>query len=416
MAGPNMNNPNDRLQVSRKVDFPLLQSVQQADSLHYLDNAASTQKPLSVIAAIIDCYQYAYAPIHRGIYPLAEAATASYETARAKLAGFIGAATAEQVIFTRSATEAINMVAWGWARTRLQPGDRIWVTRMEHHSNFLPWQRICKERNAELRIIELHEDGTLDLEAATELFDRRTRLIACCHVSNVLGIVNPIRSLCQQAAAMNIPVLVDAAQSVGHMPVDVSELGCDFLAFSAHKMYGPSGIGALYARTERLQEMEPLLLGGGMVDQVSDRDCSWSDIPARFEAGSPNLADAVGFAAAVDYLSAIGMRRVEAYVSSLTQQAVEALSQFADVRLIPVAEVGRTSIISFQMPGIHPHDIAQVAADFGVAVRAGHHCCQPLMHSLGLSATTRVSFGIYNLPEDVDALLTAIDEVRRLFA
>ncbi|NNF96152.1 MAG: SufS family cysteine desulfurase [Halobacteria archaeon] len=401
--------------VNRKADFPLFQSSEHGSSLHYLDNAATTQKPASVIDAISDCYRNAYAPIHRGIYPLAESATASYERARATVARFIGASTAEQLIFTRSATEAINMVAWGWARTRLQPGDRIWVTRMEHHSNFLPWQRICKERHAELRIIELQEDGTLDLEAATDLFDKRTRLIALCHISNVLGSVNPIRSLCEQAAALDIPVLVDAAQSVGHMPIDVTTLGCDFLAFSAHKMYGPTGIGALYAKTERLEELEPLLLGGGMVDQVSDSHCSWTAIPARFEAGSPNLADAVGFAAAVDYLSAIGMEQVQAYVTSLTHQAIERLSQFADVRLIPAANASRSSIISFEMPGVHPHDIAQIAGERGVAVRAGHHCCQPLMHSLGLTATTRISFGLYNQQEDVEALLAAIDEVRRLF-
>lgn len=410
-----MRKPNVLPLVNSKADFPLFHSSEHGRALHYLDNAATTQKPVSVIDAIIDCYRTSYAPIHRGLYPLAEAATASYETARATIAGFIGAPTPGQLIFTRSATEAINMVAWGWARSRLQPGDRIWVTRMEHHSNFLPWQRICEERNAELRIIELQEDGTLDLDAAPDLFDPRTRLIALCHVSNVLGSVNPIRSLCEKATALNIPVLVDAAQSVGHMPIDVSTLGCDFLAFSSHKMYGPTGIGALYARPERLEEMEPLLLGGGMVDRVSDNHCSWTAIPARFEAGSPNLADAVGFAAAVDYLSAIGMERIEAYVTSLTQQAIEALSQCADVRLIPAMKTRRSSIISFEMPGIHPHDIAQVAGERGVAVRAGHHCCQPLMHSLGLSATTRVSFGLYNQQQDVEALLAAIDEVRRLF-
>ena len=402
--------------LNSKADFPVFNSSAHGRSLHYLDNAATTQKPACVIDAISDCYRSGYAPIHRGIYPLAETATASYETARATVARFIGAPAAAQVIFTRSATESINMVAWGWARSRLQPGDRIWVTRMEHHSNFLPWQRICEERQAELRIIELKADGSLDLEAAPELFDSRTRLIALCHVSNVLGSVNPIQSLCEQAAARDIPVLVDAAQSVGHMPIDVGTLGCDFLAFSAHKMYGPSGIGTLYAKTERLEEMEPLLLGGGMVDQVNDRDCSWTAIPARFEAGSPNLADAVGFAAAVDYLSAIGMQQIEAYVSALTQQALAALSQYADVRLIPAANAGPTSILSFDMPGIHPHDIAQVAGEHGVAVRAGHHCCQPLMHALGLSATTRASFGLYNQPQDVEALLAAIDEVRRLFA
>jgi len=287
---------------------------------------------------------------------------------------------------------------------------------MEHHSNFLPWQRICKLCNAKLRIIELHEDGTLNLDAATELFSKRTRLIALCHVSNVLGGVNPVGALCEQAAALNIPVLVDAAQSVAHIPIDVGVLDCDFLVFSAHKMYGPTGIGALYAKSARLEEMEPLLLGGGMVDEVSDETRSWSAIPARFEAGSPNLADAVGFAAAVDYLGGIGMRRIEAHVDSLTRRAGAALARIDGLRLIAPMTPTSASIISFDMPGIHPHDIAQVLGECGVAVRAGHHCCQPLMHSLGLSATTRASFGVYNRQDDIDALLAAIDRVRRLFA
>lgn len=416
MAVSGVMNPVSPSVINRKADFPLLQTSALGGSLHYLDNAATTQKPACVIDAISDCYRNAYAPIHRGIYPLAESATASYEASRSTVARFIGAPTAEQLIFTRSATEAINMVAWGWARSRLQPGDRIWVTRMEHHSNFLPWQRICEEQEAELCIIELKEDGTLDLEAAAELFDKRTRLIALCHVSNVLGTVNPIHSLCERAATAGIPVLVDAAQSVGHMPIDVDTLDCDFLAFSAHKMYGPSGVGALYGKAERLEELEPLLLGGGMVDQVSNTHCTWTSIPARFEAGSPNLTDAIGFAAAADYLSTLGMDNVETYVASLTQKAVEELSQFRGVRLIPSQASNRSSIISFDMPGIHPHDVAQVAGERGVAVRAGHHCCQPLMHYLGLTATTRASFGLYNQQEDVDALLLAIDEVRRLFA
>ena len=263
--------PDDRLDpLLVRQDFPLLRDAPLAQGLHYLDNAATTHKPQVVIDAISDCYGGFYGPIHRGLYPLAEEASGRYERARARLATFLGAASADELVFTRSATEAINMVAWGWARERLQPGDRIWVSRMEHHANYLPWQRICRDRGAELRIIELHEDGSLDLAGSPELFAPQTRLIALCQVSNVLGVENPLRELCATARAHDIPVMVDAAQGVSHLPLDVCELGCDFLACSAHKMYGPGGIGLLYGRAERLQEMAPLLLGGGMVDEVGE--------------------------------------------------------------------------------------------------------------------------------------------------
>lgn len=405
----------DRL-ANCSADFPLLTEAQQGQSLHYLDNAATTQKPRAVIAAISECYQEYYATVHRGLYPLAEEATRRYEQARERVAGFVGATSPRQLIFTRSTTEAINMVAYGWARTHLSAGDHIWVTRMDHHANLLPWQRICRERGARLRVIELREDGTLDWQAVEGLFDRHTRLIALCHVSNVLGTVNPVQEICEQAALRGIPVLVDAAQSVAHMPVDVEALGCDFLAFSAHKMYGPSGIGALYARPERLAEMEPLLVGGGMVDRVTLDDSSWADYPSRFEAGSANLADAAGFAAAVEYLRQPGMDRIHAHVSALTRRAADALAAVPGLQLLPQAGVDRSAIVSFTLDGIHPHDLAQIAGERGVALRAGHHCCQPLLQSLGLAATVRTSFAIYNNEADIDALLSAIDAARRVFA
>jgi len=399
-----------------KSDFPLLCDSQLGGTLHYLDNAATTQKPESVIAAVSECYRQFNAPIHRGLYPLAEEATRRYEQARATVARFIGAPAAAQVVFTHSTTEAINMVAHGWVRPRLARGDRIWVTRMEHHANLLPWQRVCRERGAELRVIELREDGSLDWQGAEDLFDRRTRLIALCQVSNVLGIENPVQAICARAAAQGIPVLVDAAQSVAHAALNVAALDCDFLAFSAHKMYGPTGIGALYAKAERLEEMEPLLVGGGMVDQVTVEAASWAGCPERFEAGSPNLAGAAGFAAAVEYLTRLGMDAIHVHVSMLTGRALDALAQVPGLRLIPDRSVQRSAIVSFIVDGIHPHDLAQVAGEQGVALRAGHHCCQPLMQHLGLVATTRASVAVYNSGEDIEALLRAIDTARRLFA
>ena len=401
---------------SRKADFPLLSDTELGRALHYLDNAATTHKPESVIAAISECYRQYNGPIHRGLYPLAEEATRRYEKARAAVARFIGAPLPEQLIFTHSATESINMVAWGWARTRLAPGDRIWVTRMEHHANLLPWQRICRERDAELRVIELCEDGSLDWQATEGLFDNHTRLIALCHVSNVLGIENPVQAICARAAAEDIPVLVDAAQSVAHTRVDVAALGCDFLAFSAHKMYGPTGIGALYAKPGRLEEMQPLLVGGGMVDQVTVEVAGWAGYPERFEAGSPNLAGAAGFTAAVDYLTEIGIDAVHEHVSSLTRQALDALADIPGLRLIPDRTADRSAIVSFVIDGVHPHDLAQVAGEQGVALRAGHHCCQPLMQHLGLAATTRASVAVYNSAQDIEALLHVINKARRLFS
>jgi cysteine desulfurase/selenocysteine lyase len=396
-----------------RADFPAFAASDRP--LHYLDNAATTQKPAAVIDAVRRCMAGGEAPIHRGLYPLAESASAAYEGAREKVARFIGAPRPEQLVFTRSATESINLVAQGWLRPRLRPGERVWVTRMEHHANFLPWQRVCRASGAELRIIELRADGTLDLEGAAGLFGRKTRLIALCQVSNVLGVENPVREVCRLAGAAGIPVLVDAAQAVAHTPVDVAELGCDFLAFSAHKTYGPGGIGVLFGRPERLEETEPLLVGGGMVDLVGDDRAEWAAVPARFEAGSPNLAGAVGFAAAVDWLSGTGLERIQAHVTDLAREAVRALSELPGLRLIPGAETPRSSIVSFDLQGVHPHDVAQIAGERGVALRAGHHCCQPLMHHLGLAATVRASFGVYNDAEDVAALVEAVREALRLF-
>ncbi|MEJ2347243.1 MAG: SufS family cysteine desulfurase [Gammaproteobacteria bacterium] len=397
-------------------DFPLLHSTAGGLPFVYLDNAATSQKPAVVIEAVADCYRRHYGPVHRGLYPLAEEASARYERARARLARFVGAPAPEQLIFTRSATEAINLVAAGWAQPRLAPGDEVWVTRMEHHANYLPWQRVCRGSGARLRLIELDADGCLDLDRSGDMLGPRTRLIALTQVSNVLGTINPVREICARARERGIRVLVDAAQAVSHLALDVQDLDCDFLTFSAHKMLGPDGIGALYARAEHLEAMEPLLVGGGMVDRVEEHGSVWAPYPAKFEAGSPNLAGALGFAAAAEYLAAVGMERVHRHLQQLTELALSALRAVPGVQIYgPTGLEQRAGIISFNLSGVHAHDVAHVAGERGVAIRAGHHCCQPLMAHLGVASTARASFALYNRIEDVDALVDAVAAARKMF-
>jgi cysteine desulfurase/selenocysteine lyase len=394
-------------------DFPIFNAG--TGTLHYLDSAATSQKPNCVIDAVADCYSNHYGPVHRGLYPLAEEASEVYEQARRTLAEFINAPSPEEIVFTRSATEAINLVASGWAGQRLEPGDQIWVSQMEHHSNYLPWQRVCRERGARLRVIPLDSGGQLDLDRADSLFAKNTRLIAITQVSNVLGIVNAVEKIIDPAAKASIPVLLDAAQSVGHMPVDVQALNCDFLVASAHKMCGPGGIGLLYAKAEKLAQTEPLLLGGGMVDEVLDGTSLWSEIPARFEAGSPNLAGALGFAVAADYIQRIGRDRIMKWEQELADTAFELLSGVDGLSIYgsPNSQ-HRTGILSFNIDGIHPHDVAQIAGEQGVAIRAGHHCCQPLMQHLNTSSTARASFSFYNNEQDIEALVSAIRDSRKV--
>lgn len=395
-----------------RSDFPIFEHRQP---LHYLDSAASSQKPTVVIDAISACYREQYGPVHRGLYALAESASETYENARQTLASFINAGSPEQIVFTRSATEAINLVAYGWAGQHLQAGEQIWISQMEHHSNYLPWQRVCRDNNAELRIIPLDRNGQLDLDQADQIFSDKTRLIAITQVSNVLGVINPISQIVKQAREFSIPVLIDAAQSVGHMQVDVQALDCDFLVASSHKMYGPTGIGLLYAKSQRLAETEPLLLGGGMVDQVGDATSDWAEIPGRFEAGSPNLAGAIGFATAADYLLKIGFDVIESHQKILIDFAFEALSAIEGIEIYgPPRHIARAGILSFNIDGLHPHDIAHIAAEHGVAIRAGHHCCQPLMQHLGVAATARASIGLYNNERDILALVAAVGDARRI--
>lgn len=409
------NSPDDTFQVERiRADFPLL--VNAGNALHYLDNAATSQKPNAVIDAISNCYRAHYGPIHRGLYPLAEAASQGYESARTTVAKFINAPS-DQLIFTRSTTESINMVAHGWLGSRLNKGDQVWVTRMEHHGNYLPWQALCNQNGAELKVIELRQDGSLDLDSCSGLYDSATKLIAVTHVSNVLGIINPVKEICSKAAEQGIAVMVDAAQSAGHAPVDVIDIDCDFLAFSAHKMFGPTGIGALYGKAQRLVEMDPLLLGGGMVDSINGCNSVWMPYPAKFEAGSQNLADALGFAAAINWLNKNDMAMMYEHVIGLTQYALDSLSKLNCIELYGPHDVAqRGGIVSFNLTDVHPHDVGQVAGERGVAIRAGHHCCQPLMQHIGVAATARASFAPYNSYSDIDALVEALNEAHSMFA
>ena len=391
--------------------FPAFEAAGGAP-LHYLDSAATTQTPEPVLRAIYDYQCAGQGPVHRGLYALGERASVAYEDARAGIARFIGAGAPDELVFTRSATESINLIAQGWLRQRLSPGDQVWVTRQEHHSNFLPWQRVCAERGAQLRIIELHADGTLDLSGADGLFGPRTRLIALPLVSNVLGVVNPVRQLCAAARRQGIPVAVDAAQAVALGQLDVASLDCDFAAFSAHKMYGPDGIGALYARQARLRELQPLLVGGGMVDTVEAGGARWSPPPGGLEAGSPNVIGAVGFAAAVRWLQGIDLEGERRRLDRLAAYAADALRALPAVQRYSPAG---SHILAFNLDPVHPHDVAQVASERGVAVRAGHHCCQPLLDFLGVPATVRLSLAVYNDERDIDALVSSLEDALALF-
>ncbi|QIA28125.1 SufS family cysteine desulfurase [Thermaerobacter sp. PB12/4term] len=395
-------------------DFPILQRTVHGRPLAYLDSAATSQKPAAVIDALAAFYRESNANVHRGIHTLAEEATAAYEGARARTAAFLGACE-DEIVFTRGTTEALNMVAWGWAFHHLRPGDTILVTLMEHHSNLVPWQQVAARGGFQLRAVPLTPDGRLDREAFTRLLEaHRPRVVALAHMSNVLGTINPVPELARQARAAGAVVVVDGAQSVPHLPVDVGSLGADFLAFSAHKMLGPTGLGVLYGRRERLAEMEPLLGGGGMIRRVEVDRSTWADPPQRFEAGTPPIAEAAAFTAALDYLQRLGLEAVAAHERELVRYAWERLQQVPGLILYGPGPEHRGGVISFTLEGVHPHDLAQVLDGEGVAIRAGHHCTQPLHRHLGVVATARASFYIYNDRDDVDRLVDGIEKARRL--
>lgn len=397
-----------------RQDFPLLQRTVYGKPIVYLDNAATTQKPTAVVAALQHYYTECTSNVHRGVYYLSEQATQLYEEARRTVQRFLGAAEAAEIVFVRGTTEAINLVAHCLGRTRIRPGSEILLTHMEHHSNIVPWQLVAEQTGARLRVLPITPDGELMLEAYPELLTERTAVVAVVHVSNSLGTINPVAELIQTAHERGIPVLVDGAQAVAHMPVDVQQLDCDFYAFSGHKIYGPTGIGVLYAKRRWLEEFPPYQGGGDMIRHVTFERTLYNDVPYKFEAGTPNIAGAIGLKAALEYVQQCGLERIAAHEHELLRYATERLQELPGVRLIGTAQ-RKAAIISFVIEGVHPHDVGTVLDREGIAIRVGHHCTQPVMEFFGVPATSRVSFGLYNTLEEVDRLVEALWKVVRLF-
>jgi cysteine desulfurase/selenocysteine lyase len=399
-----------------KTDFPIFSRRFDGRPLIYLDSGATSQKPDVVIQAVSDHLRKHNANVHRGVYALAQEADTAYDGARRRVAAFVGAQP-ETTIFTKNVTEAINLVAYSWGRANVGPGDAVLITQMEHHANIVPWQVLCRERSAELRYLEVDERGEISLDQLdSELARGDVRMVAVTHVSNVLGTILPVTEIVARARAAGAVSLVDGAQAVPHMPVDVEAIGADFYAWTGHKALGPTGIGVLHGRREILEGMEPFLTGGDMIASVDFQSASWNELPYKFEAGTPPIAEAVGLGAAVDYLSGLGMDRVRAHERALTAYMLERLEDVPGLRITgpPEAEA-RGGLVSFTIEGMHPHDIAELADRGGVCIRAGHHCAQPLMRCLGVSATARASIGIYNEPADIDALVDALLAGREVF-
>ncbi|MFV1949814.1 MAG: aminotransferase class V-fold PLP-dependent enzyme [Anaerolineales bacterium] len=400
-----------------RKDFPVLsREIKPGIPLIYLDSAATSQKPKAVIEAMSTYYEDSNANIHRGIHALAEEATLAYENARERIADFIHAPSAEQLIFTRNTTESINLVAFSWGRKNLSAGDHILLTEMEHHSNLIPWQILADELNLELDFIPVTPEGLLDLDIFQEELKKEPKLLAITHMSNVLGTINPLKEILSKAKEFGAVTVVDGAQSVPHFPVNVAALGADFYAFSAHKMCGPTGIGALYGRRDLLENMPPFLGGGEMIKRVELRSFKANDLPYKFEAGTPAIAETIGFGAAVDYLSAIGMEAVEAHEQVLTKYAIDRLSQIQDLDMLGPDADKKGSVIAFYIKDIHAHDVAQILDSLGIAVRAGHHCAQPLHTKFNLPATSRASMYIYNTVDEIDKLVEGIKKVKEVFA
>ena len=397
-----------------RADFPILARHIHGHPLVYLDNAASTQKPQAVLDAIAAVYGESYANVGRGVHTLAMRATEAYENARGTVQRFLGASSPEEVVFLRGATEALNLVAQSWGRKNVQAGDEVLITTLEHHSNILPWQMLCAERGAHLRVAPVDDRGEVILEELEKLLTERTRLVAVAHVSNALGTILPVRQIADLAHARGAVVVVDGAQGVPHLPVDVQALGCDFYAFSGHKVYGPSGIGALWGRAELLAGMPPWQGGGGMVQRVTFEKTTYAPPPHRFEAGTPAIEGAIAFAAALDYVAAIGQPAIAAWEGELLALATERLAEIPGLRLIGTAP-HKAAVLSFTLEDIHPHDVGTILDMEGIAVRAGHHCAQPVMERFGVPATSRASFGLYNTPEEVEALAAGLRRVREIF-
>ncbi len=399
-----------------RADFPIFSHRARATPLVYLDSGATSQKPQVVIDALNEHLSAHNANVHRGVYPLAQEADAAFDAARAQIAAFTGA-EAKTTIFTKNATEGINLVARSWGEANLKPGDAVLITQMEHHANLVPWQQVCRARGATLRYLEVDENGELSLDALdSELARGDVRMLACAHVSNVLGTINPVAEIAARARAAGALTLIDGAQAVPQMPVDVRQTGADFYVWTGHKALGPTGIGVLHGRRELLEEMEPFLTGGDMIASVSMQETTWNELPFKFEAGTPPIAEAVGLAAAVGYLAGIGMERVREHERTLTELMLARLAEVPGVRVVgPPAGRERGALASFTVEGMHPHDIAELLGREGVCVRAGHHCAQPLMRCLGVSATARASLGIYNEESDIEALIAALNKGREVF-
>jgi cysteine desulfurase/selenocysteine lyase len=399
-----------------RADFPIFEQRIHGKPLAYLDSAVTSQKPRQMLDAMRDFYETSYANVHRGVYTLSERATEAFEGARDKLRVLVNAPASREVIFVRNATEALNLVAYAWGLNNLGPGDLVVVTELEHHSNFVPWQYVTKKTGAGFRMIPLTERGELDLGSLDEIArGGDVKVVANNLVSNALGTVNPVERLAEWAHAQGAVMVVDAAQAAPHRRIDVQALGCDFLAFSAHKMCGPSGVGALWGRAELLEAMEPFNLGGHMIRSVRFEGTTWGDLPHKFEAGTSPIAEAVAFGAAVDYLEEIGLDAIEDYEHELVAYALGRLAEVPGVTAYGPPPERRAGIVSFNVEGIHPHDVAQVLDMDGVAIRAGHHCCQPLMARLGVAATNRASFYLYTVPEEIDRLVEGLHKVRKVF-
>ncbi|CAG7646492.1 Cysteine desulfurase SufS [Paenibacillus solanacearum] len=394
--------------------FPILQQEINGHPLVYLDSAATSQKPVQVIEAIKKYYEYDNANVHRGVHTLGSRATDAYEGAREKLRGFINARSTEEIIFTRGTTTAINLVASSYARAVCQEGDEIVITPMEHHANLIPWQQVAKATGAVLKYVQLQQDGSISLEAVEAAVTDRTKIVATSYVSNVLGVVNPVKEIAAIAHRHGAKMLVDGAQSTPHLKVDVQDLDCDFYALSGHKMCGPTGIGALYGKKELLQHMEPVEFGGEMIDHVGLYDSTWKDLPWKFEGGTPIIAGAVGLAAAIDFLESIGLDEIDKHGRQLASYAIQRMQEIDGLTIYGPME-NRAGLVTFNLDDVHPHDVATVLDAEGVAVRAGHHCCQPLMRWLNVTATARASFYVYNTEADVDRLIASLLKTKEYF-
>lgn len=414
MEQMNANALTDAEALKLRADFPVLEQQVYGKPLVYLDNAATTQKPKAVIDRITNYYTYENGTVRRGVYKLSEQSTQAFDEARRKVAALLNAPSANEVIFVRGTTEAINLVASSYGRTFFQPGDEVIISALEHHANIVPWQQICLERGATLKVIPCNDAGELDMEAYERLLSGKTRFVAVGHVSNALGTINPVKHIIDKAHALGVPILVDGAQAAPHMPVDVQALDCDFYAFSGHKIYGPTGVGVLYGKMKHLEAMPPYQCGGDMIHSVTFEKTIFAKPPAKFEAGTPAIAQVIGLGEAVDYVQAIGLDRIGRYEDELLKYATARMLEIPEVRLIGTA-FEKAGILSFTVKGAHPHDIGTILDREGIAIRAGHHCAQPVMERFGVPATARASFSFYNTREDVDRLIDAVHIVIKMF-